>query len=67
MHLNLSNREVSISHQPKFVDLQYKEIKRKEGANQKKMIIREITIRNKFCKYFCLSSYNMYDELGKKV
>ena len=35
MRLNLSNREVSISHWPKFVDLQYKEIKRKEGANQK--------------------------------
>ena len=31
------------------------------------MIIREITIRNKFSKYFCLSSYNMYDELGKKA
>ena len=57
------------------------------------MIIREIKIRNKFCKYFCLthniqtdwnvfaiqwcgqstekeisiSSYNLYDELGKKA
>ena len=30
-----SNREVSISHRPKFVDLQYKEIKIKEGAKQK--------------------------------
>ena len=28
-------REVSISHRPKFVDLQYKEKKGKEGANQK--------------------------------
>ena len=35
VHLNLSDREVSISHRPKFVDLQNKEIKRKEGANQK--------------------------------
>ena len=26
---------VSISHRPKFVDLQYKEIKGKEGTNQK--------------------------------
>ena len=57
------------------------------------MIIREIKIRDKFCKYFCLthniqtdwnvfaiqwcgqstekeisiSSYNLYDELGKKA
>ena len=31
----ISNREVSISHRPKFVDLQYKEITRKEGTNQK--------------------------------
>ena len=34
VHLNLSNREVSISHRPKFVDLQYKEIEIK-GEKQK--------------------------------
>ena len=31
------SRSAKVSHRPKFVDLQYKEIKKKKGANQKWM------------------------------
>ena len=47
-----------VSHRPKFIDLQYKEIKKKKRSKPKVDEIREITIRNKFYKYFLPNSYS---------